>query len=211
MLHIATYKSTSRVSQRAERSFLEREASERATISQVINSRHSSFLTVNQETKTSQSPGWATQTIFSLSPEAKSFAVRLLYAVSLLSPSLLTQYLFSACAIQPYKRLMGMCRLMGSHFHDWIDYNGIAFSKELLEWGRTFSDFWGQRVVRIMVSKRTRIFVLQVKSKVFFIQFIKKCVVNANAETSRFHSFKGLFQIGKVHCQRYTRNLNPTN
>ena len=36
-------------------------------------------------------------------------------------------------------------------------------------------------------------------------------VVNANAETSRFHSFKGLFQIGKVHCQRYTRNLNPTN
>ena len=21
----------------------------------------------------------------------------------------------------PYKRLMGMCRWMGSHFHDWID------------------------------------------------------------------------------------------
>ena len=99
--------------------------------------------------QTSQSPGWATQTIFSLSPEAKSCAVRLLYAVSLLSPSLLTQYLFSACAIQPYKRLMGMCRLMGSHFHDWIDYNGVAFSKELLEWGRTFSDFWGKRVVHI--------------------------------------------------------------
>ena len=38
----------------------------------------------------------------------------------------------------PYKRLMGMCRLMGSHFHDWIDYNGVAFSIELLEWGRTF-------------------------------------------------------------------------
>ena len=149
MLHIATYKSTSRVSQRAERSFLDREATERATISQVINSRHSSFLTVNQETKTSQSPGWATQTIFSLLPEAKSCAVRLLYAVSLLSPSLLTQYHFSACAIQPYKRLMGMCRLMGSHFHDWIDYNGVAFSKELLEWGRTFSDFWGKRVVHI--------------------------------------------------------------
>ena len=30
---------------------------------------------------------------------------------------------------------------MGSHFHDWIDYNGVAFSVELLEWGRTFSDF----------------------------------------------------------------------
>ena len=28
-----------------------------------------------------------------------------------------------------------MCRWMGSHFHDWIDYNGVAFSTELLEWG----------------------------------------------------------------------------
>ena len=36
------------------------------------------------------------------------------------------------------KRLMGMCRWMGSHFHDWIDYNGVAFSIELLEWGRIF-------------------------------------------------------------------------
>ena len=43
----------------------------------------------------------------------------------------------------PYERLMGMCRWMGSHFHDWIDYNGVAFSIELLEWGRTFSDFLG--------------------------------------------------------------------
>jgi len=25
-----------------------------------------------------------------------------------------------------YKRLMGMSRWMGSHFHDWIDYNGVA-------------------------------------------------------------------------------------
>ena len=42
-----------------------------------------------------------------------------------------------------YKRIMGMCRWMGWHDHDWIDYNGVAFSVELLEWGRTFSDFWG--------------------------------------------------------------------
>ena len=35
-----------------------------------------------------------------------------------------------------------MCRWMGSHFHDWIDYNGVEFSIELLEWGRTFSDFF---------------------------------------------------------------------
>ena len=37
--------------------FLGREATERATISQVISFRHSSFLTVNQETNTSMSPG----------------------------------------------------------------------------------------------------------------------------------------------------------
>ena len=45
--------------------------------------------------------------------------------------------------VLPYKRLMGICRWMGSHFHDRIDYNGVAFSKELLEWGRTVSDFGG--------------------------------------------------------------------
>ena len=41
----------------------------------------------------------------------------------------------------PYKRLIGMCRWMGSHFHDWSDFYGVEFSIELLEWGRTFSDF----------------------------------------------------------------------
>ena len=33
----------------------------------------------------------------------------------------------------PYKRLMGMCHWMGSHFPDWSDYNGVASSTELLE------------------------------------------------------------------------------
>ena len=41
------------------------------------------------------------------------------------------------------KRLMGMCRWKGSHFHYWIDYNGVTFSIELLEWGRAFSDSFG--------------------------------------------------------------------
>ena len=64
-----------------------------------------------------------------------------------------------------------MCRWMGSPFHDRIDYNGVAFSIELLEWGRTFSDFWGGRQFCIFtVSKRIKMFVLQMKSKVFFIQ-----------------------------------------
>ena len=47
----------------------------------------------------------------------------------------------------PYKRLMGMCCWMGSHFHVWIDYNGVTFSLELLEWSRTFSDSWGKTVL----------------------------------------------------------------
>ena len=51
--------------------------------------------------------------------------------------------------VLPYKRLMGMCRWMRSHFHDWSDKNGVAFSIELLEWGRTFSDFWGKTVLHI--------------------------------------------------------------
>ena len=41
----------------------------------------------------------------------------------------------------PSNRLMGMCRWMGSHFHDWIDYNGVAFSTGLLEWVAYFRDF----------------------------------------------------------------------
>ena len=51
--------------------------------------------------------------------------------------------------VLPYKRLMGMCCRMGSHFHDWIDYNGVAFSIELLEWGRTFSGFWAMKGLHI--------------------------------------------------------------
>ena len=53
-----------------------------------------------------------------------------------------------------------MCRWMGWHFHDWSDYNGVAFSIELLEWVRTFSDFWVRKLFIFTVSKRTRIFVL---------------------------------------------------
>ena len=45
--------------------------------------------------------------------------------------------------VLPSDRLMGMCRWMGSYFHGWIDYNGVAFSSELLEWDRTFSGFGG--------------------------------------------------------------------
>ena len=33
--------------------------------------------------------------------------------------------------------------LDGVALHDWIDYNGVAFLIELLEWGRIFSGFGG--------------------------------------------------------------------
>ena len=45
--------------------------------------------------------------------------------------------------VLPSKRPLGMCRWMGSHFHNWIDYNGVTFLVELLEWSPTFSGFLG--------------------------------------------------------------------
>ena len=49
-------------------------------------------------------------------------------------------------------------RWMGPHFHDWIDYSGVSFCIELLEWGRT--DFWERKFFILTVSKLTRMFVL---------------------------------------------------
>ena len=49
-----------------------------------------------------------------------------------------------------------MCRGMGSHFYDWSGYNGVAFSIDLLEWGRKFLDFggkWGFKIGRFSVKK----------------------------------------------------------
>ena len=43
----------------------------------------------------------------------------------------------------PSNRMMVMCHWMGSHFHDWTDYNGVTFLVELLEWDCTFSGFLG--------------------------------------------------------------------
>ena len=54
-------------------------------------------------------------------------------------------YLEPPGGVLPSKRLLGMCRWMGSHFHNWIDYNGVTFSVELLEWGRT----WGRRDLKM--------------------------------------------------------------
>ena len=51
----------------------------------------------------------------------------------------------------------GMCRWIGSRFHDWIDYHGVAFSIELLEWGRILRV---RQFFIFTVSKHTRMFVL---------------------------------------------------
>ena len=34
---------------------------------------------------------------------------------------------------------------MGSHFHNWTDYNGVTFSVELLEWGLQIFSIFGVR------------------------------------------------------------------
>ena len=47
--------------------------------------------------------------------------------------------------VLPSKRLMGMYRWIGSHFHNWTDYNGVKYFVELLELGRTFSGFLGYK------------------------------------------------------------------
>ena len=60
-----------------------------------------------------------------------------------LSTMRLGQHFYPGGGVLPYKRLMGMSRWMGSLLHDWIDCNWVAFSIELLEWDRTFSDCLG--------------------------------------------------------------------
>ena len=43
-----------------------------------------------------------------------------------------------------------MCRWMGSHFTNGFTINGrVAFSIELLEWGRIFSGFGGRNILAI--------------------------------------------------------------
>ena len=62
---------------------------------------------------------------------------------SLLTPGRSTCLFFPGGGVLPSNRLMGMCRWIGSHFHGWIDYCGVSFSLELLEWDRTFSGLGG--------------------------------------------------------------------
>ena len=75
-----------------------------------------------------------------------------------------------------YFLIMGISRWIQSHFHDWFEYNGVTFSIQVLEWSRTLSEFQGKTVLHIFGQqiKRTRMFVLQVKSEAFFILNIRQ-------------------------------------
>ena len=55
-----------------------------------------------------------------------------------------------------YKRLMGMYRWMRSHFHDWIDYNGVAFTRMR---SHIFGFFGIRQFFIFTVSRCTRMFV----------------------------------------------------
>ena len=58
-------------------------------------------------------------------------------------------------------RLLGMCRWMGSHFHDWIDYNGRRIFNGVTRMVSHIFGFYGARRFFIFTdSKRTRTFVL---------------------------------------------------
>ena len=88
---------------------------------------------------------------FSLINETKSFPCHFYVGIS---PC-------GGWVVLPYKRLMEMSRLVGSHFHDWIDYNGVAFSESFFRMGSNIFCFFGVRQFFIFtVCKGTRIFVL---------------------------------------------------
>ena len=71
-----------------------------------------------------------------------------------------------------------MCRWMGSHFHDWIDYNGVAFSIDFLEWGHKFLDFGGKQGF-----KMGRFSVKKIR-KLLFIKFNNKFALTALHSTT---------------------------
>ena len=46
-----------------------------------------------------------------------------------------------------------MCRWMGSHFHDWSDYNGVAILNRVTRMGSHIFGFLGKRVVHFTVQQ----------------------------------------------------------
>ena len=50
----------------------------------------------------------------------------------------------------PSSRLMGMCRWMESHFHDWIDYYGVALFIRVTRMGSHIFNILGVRKFRFV-------------------------------------------------------------
>ena len=48
---------------------------------------------------------------------------------------------FHVVVLQKRQRNAQKSGVLFSNFHEWLDKNGIVFSKELIEWFRTFWDF----------------------------------------------------------------------
>ena len=79
-----------------------------------------------------------------------------------------------------------MCHWMELHFHDWIDYNEIAFSIELLEWGRIIFGILGLRIFwqveTLGIRKYRTICGTKMRLKyVLYIQ-INKCLTDSEDE-----------------------------
>ena len=53
----------------------------------------------------------------------------------------------------PTNRLMGMCSWMGSHFHHWIDYYGVAFFIRVTRMGSHIVRILGVRKFSIGILK----------------------------------------------------------
>ena len=51
-----------------------------------------------------------------------------------------------------------MCRWMGSHFHDWIDYYGVAFCKSYWNGVVHFQDFGGQKIQALRDLKNRKVY-----------------------------------------------------
>ena len=84
--------------------------------------------------------GWGTCTLDAMVTACRSKLSKVKYLPS--TCATLIHQLFCPGRVFPYKRLMGMCRWMGSHFHDWIGYNGVAFSIEFTWTGSHIFWFW---------------------------------------------------------------------
>ena len=73
---------------------------------------------------------------------------------------------------------------MGSHFHYWIDHNGVAYFNRVTRIGSHIFRFFGVRQFFIFtVSKCTRMFVLRMKCKVFFIESKNGSIIKIESDS----------------------------